>query len=115
MNMGNGEFQFSYLPSEAQFSPIMKTMFLDVNKDGYQDAIVVGNIYETEVETTRLDAISGQVLISNGTNGYYSMSMAESGLRFNGNIKDATTLKVKEKLLLLATENNGPLHTHFLE
>ncbi|WP_350287158.1 VCBS repeat-containing protein [uncultured Croceitalea sp.] len=115
INLGNGQFQYSYLPPEAQFSPIMKTIFLDVNEDGYQDAVLAGNIYETEVETTRLDAITGQVLISNGKDGYYAMPMAKSGLRLNGNIKDAMLLRVQNQQLLLVTENNGPLHTHFLK
>lgn len=109
INKGNGEFEKKILPIEAQLFPIMETVFIDLNKDGYQDAIVAGNIYETEVETPRLDAFSGLVLISNGDSDYLPVSWPKSGLYLNGNIKDINLINSKDEILLFAAQNNGPL------
>ncbi|MEN1785270.1 MAG: VCBS repeat-containing protein, partial [Bacteroidota bacterium] len=112
LNKGQGNFSFSALPNEAQLFPIMNTVFLDVNKDGFEDAIVGGNIYGTEVETPRLDAISGLVLLSNKKNGYTPMPWSESGLLLDGNIKDLAHLNTPKGSLIIASQNNGPLLVH---
>ena len=43
--------------------PILSTAKVDINKDGVEDIIIAGNIYNTEVETPRLDGISGLGLV----------------------------------------------------
>ena len=68
----------------------------------------MGNIYNTEVETPRLDGISGTVLISNKKNGYNVMPKSESGLFLNGNIKDIEIIFTKVNKILIATQNQGP-------
>ncbi len=60
------------LPTEVQTRPILDGISTDLNKDGYQDLILVGNIYNTEVETPRLDFKNGSVLISDGKTLSYS-------------------------------------------
>lgn len=107
LNTGSGKFEISYLPNEAQFFPIMESVFLDVNGDGLEDAIVAGNIYNTEVETPRLDAVTGAVLLSNGKDGYSFMPWQKSGLLLDGNIKDLALLNNKGTTLLFASQNNG--------
>ncbi|MEM8508215.1 MAG: VCBS repeat-containing protein [Bacteroidota bacterium] len=109
LNKGEGQFEVSPLPNTAQFFPIMESVFLDVNGDGLEDAIVAGNIYNTEVETPRLDAISGLVLLSNGKNSYHTLSWEKSGILLDGNVKDLTILNNKKNILLLAAQNDGPL------
>ncbi|MEM8927854.1 MAG: VCBS repeat-containing protein [Bacteroidota bacterium] len=109
INKGDGNFFKSYLPNEAQLFPILKTKFIDVNKDGFEDAVISGNIYNTEVETPRLDAFSGLVLLSNGKDGYQSLKQKESGILLDGNIKDLAVLENKQDTLLIAAQNNGPL------
>jgi hypothetical protein len=61
-NKGNGEFEIKVLPVEAQISPVHDFTFLDINGDGTNEVILVGNIYHTEVETMRLDASYGCIL-----------------------------------------------------
>ena len=112
INKGEGQFKKTYLPIEAQLFPLMKTVFKDVNGDGFEDAILGGNIYNTEVETPRLDAISGLLLLSNGSDGYTSSKTNSSGIFLEGNIKDLTILNSKERNLLISTSNNGPLTIH---
>ena len=112
VNKGKGIFEKKYLPVEAQLFPTLKAVFQDLNGDGFEDAILAGNIYETEVETPRLDAFSGLVLLSNGKDGYKTLSPVKSGLLFHGNIKDLDVVKTKKRTLLLATQNNGELIIH---
>lgn len=112
INKGNGNFDKQILPIESQLFPIMGVVFTDLNDDGYEDAIVGGNLYETEVETPRLDAFSGLVLLSNGVNGYHPLSPSKSGILFNGNVKDLLLMESDKIKLLIASQNNGPLEVH---
>jgi hypothetical protein len=114
VNKGDGSFEKNILPIEAQLFPIMKVVFKDLNNDGYEDAIIGGNIYETEVETPRLDAFSGLALLSNGKNGYSPVPWSKSGVLFNGNIKDLSLINSPKNKLLIATQNNGPLEVYAL-
>lgn len=109
INKGNGKFTYSYLPDVAQLFPLMKSAFIDINNDGFEDAILGGNIYETEVETPRLDAFSGLILISNGNDGYRSMSAENAGIVMNGNIKDLMLLEMGKSTRLMAAQNNGKI------
>ena len=109
VNKGNGTFTKNILPIEAQLFPVMQVIFEDINKDGFDDAILAGNIYNTEVETPRLDAFSGTVLFSNGKNGYSVIPQSKSGLLLDGNIKDVDFVVSGKNKRLLVTQNNGPL------
>ncbi len=66
VNEGSGQFALQYLPIEAQSLPILDGLSVDINKDGYKDVIICGNIYNTEVETPRLDYTQGIILFSDG-------------------------------------------------
>ncbi len=112
VNKGDGNFESMTLPIQAQQFPIMKSVFLDINGDGFEDCIVAGNIYETEVETPRLDAISGVVLLSNGKDGYSVMNRIHSGLYLQGNVKDLTLIDFINRPLLVNTRNNNRLTVH---
>ena len=109
INKGNGKFTHSYLPDEAQLFPLLKSAFIDINDDGFEDVILGGNIYGTEVETPRLDAFSGLLLVSNGKDGYHSMSHQYSGTLMNGNIKDLMLLQMGKSQALLAAQNDGEI------
>jgi hypothetical protein len=109
LNKGNGNFEQQSLPIEAQFLPNLSYSFFDVNKDGYEDVIIGGNIYNTEVETPRLDSFSGIVMLSNQKDGYITLPYSKTGLRINGNIKDLKIIKTSKSATLFATENNGKL------
>ena len=62
INNGNGTFKKIQLPKEAQFSPIMNFTIADIDQDQSPEIIAIGNLYPTEVETTRYDASIGTVL-----------------------------------------------------
>lgn len=111
LNKGDGHFEVSMLPAVAQSSPILSMIASDVNEDGFEDLIVVGNIYETEVETPRYDAGNGVVLLSNQKNGYIALSSSQSGLYIEGNAKSLLKLSHKglNKELVLIGVNDASL------
>lgn len=98
----NGELIRKSLPIEAQIAPIKSSMVLDINKDGHQDIMIVGNHYGVEVETTRYDAGHGAILLGDGQNNFTFMTPIQSGFytpndsRFISCIND----------LIMVTNNN---------
>ncbi|MEL6124700.1 MAG: hypothetical protein AAFR14_13375, partial [Bacteroidota bacterium] len=58
-----------------------------VNGDGYEDLIAAGTIYDTEVETPRLDAGTGLVLISNQRDGYVTSTSDAERIYASGEVK----------------------------
>ncbi|MEM9646880.1 MAG: VCBS repeat-containing protein [Bacteroidota bacterium] len=115
INKGDGSFEKSILPVESQFFPLLDCVMVDINKDGYEDIITAGNIYETEVETPRLDAISGQILLSNGKDGYTPLPHQKSGLFLNGNVKSIEIIEnSKGEKYLITAVNNGAVMVHKL-
>ena len=109
INNKDNTFSKYFLPRMAQTIPILDCTFTDVNKDGYQDAIVVGNIYNTEVETPRLDNLSGIVLLSNKKDNYTVMDRMKTGLYLKGNIKAIEKIKYKNKNIFVVGRNNNSL------
>lgn len=109
LNDGNGAFTISDLPALAQMAPALSMVAHDVNKDGHEDLVMVGNIFETEVETPRYDGGNGVVLLSNGSDGYTVQGPAQSGLYIQGNAKSLIRLTHKEsaKVILVAGVNDN--------
>ena len=107
VNNGDSTFKMVELPPEVQMIPILDTETLDINKDGYEDVIVVGNIYNTEVETPRLDNCYALILESNTLDNYNIIGPNESGIYYNGNAKSIKLIKDK----LLIGLNNGEVKT----
>ena len=81
----------------------------DVNGDGFEDVLCTGNIYNTEVETPRLDAGSGLVLMSDGENLQIGKCPQEC-FYISGNVKKMILLKANEKTLVISGVNNAPLN-----
>ena len=61
---------------------------MDINKDGNMDIIAIGNQYSMEVETTRLDAGTGMVLLGDGKGNFEYLINSQSGMNSRGNAKD---------------------------
>ncbi|MEZ4811583.1 MAG: VCBS repeat-containing protein [Allomuricauda sp.] len=113
INKGGLSFEKKILPIGAQTFPLMDCVFLDVNHDGFEDIIAAGNIYETEVETPRLDALSGVILLSNGKDGYTQVPYQDSGLSLDGNVKSIELISnSNNELYLINTANDGPVGIH---
>ncbi len=109
-NQGNGKFEIKKLPVEAQFSPIQDFMFLDIDKDGVNEILSVGNMYNTEVETPRLDASYGNI-IKYEKDKFSILNSKLSGFSSKGDARDICIIKTgRNQRLLLVTNNNEALN-----
>ena len=85
----------------------MSFVFADVNKDGNQDVIGVGGIYESEVETIRYDSNIGYILLGDSKG---NLKPYKDINFYNGeNAKQMKKIQIKGKQHLLIANNNAPL------
>ena len=110
-NLGNGKFKISELPIEAQFSNISDIIIEDVNGDNHLDIIAAGNMYGSEIETTRNDAGIGVVLLGDSKNGFKSVNHIQSGFFVNKDVKKLKLLEEDNKKYLFVINNNDQLQS----
>ncbi|OUR97606.1 hypothetical protein A9Q86_15430 [Flavobacteriales bacterium 33_180_T64] len=102
----NGKLIRKTLPIETQISPIKSILVLDVNHDGFQDIITVGNHYGVEVETTRYDAGFGTVLLGDGNTNFEYVSPKKSGFYVPHDSRDIKPVNQNKNPLIIITNNN---------
>ena len=68
--------------------------------------MVAGNLYTSEVETTRNDASYGKLLLGNGDGTFKPSSFSESGFYIKGDTKDIQKLIIKNGIAIIAANNN---------
>jgi hypothetical protein len=105
INEGDGKLSKHKLPVQAQFAPVQDILLKDINKDGYLDALLVGNLHGAEVETVRYDAGIGLCLIGDGKGGFKPLTVKESGLYAP---EDARRISLLGTHLVVAN-NDAPL------
>ncbi len=117
INKGGIDFKSVELPKLAQTLPILGIDSYDFNNDGIKEIIIAGNIYNTEVETPRLDNPFALILKSNKKEKYTIIKPDESGLYLNGDVKDVRILKhdKQDKVFVLFTTNNNKSQTFELK
>ncbi|GJM29796.1 MAG: hypothetical protein DHS20C17_24310 [Cyclobacteriaceae bacterium] len=108
-NNGKGVFTSKALPNEAQISSINDILVLDVDRDGYKDLVLAGNLFSSEVETPRNDAGVGMVLLGDGANNFKPLSAMESGLLIPHDVKKIGAMSYDKSDFILFGTNNGPL------
>ena len=109
-NTGSDHWELGPLPADAQFAPVFGISTGEFTGDEFEDAVLVGNSYATEVLTGRYDAFTGLLLKGDGAGNFKALSPQESGISITGNAKGLALLKTKDnKTLLLATQNNDNL------
>lgn len=107
-NNENG-FKMKELPQEVQMAPVFGMVAVDVNKDGYDDVVGVGNSFSTEVFTGAYDAHNGFVLINNEGKNFEFVRSSKSGFYVQGDGKALVKLISDNKLTLLASQNSDSL------
>ena len=107
INKGENKFEIEKLPPLAQSIPILTSDTYDFNDDGYDDVIIAGNIYNTEVETPRLDNQFALILISDKKSNYGIVAPEKSGLYLSGNTKSLKIIKDENPKLLVANNNSN--------
>ncbi|MDN5212596.1 VCBS repeat-containing protein [Fulvivirgaceae bacterium BMA12] len=106
-NDGNGKFKPIPLPAEANFSPIMSMISLDVNEDGLKDIVAGGNFYGFTPGMGRQDADYGLLLINKGGNAFKPLSHDQSGLMIEGQVRDMDLIKLSNGgMALIVARNN---------
>ena len=104
-NTGNS-FVMNKLPVLAQLSSINKILSIDIDKDGYKDIIVSGNMYNSEVETPRNDGSVGVYLKYTPDSGFESVSTQKSGLFINGDVKDMEFITLNNTDYIISAKND---------
>lgn len=105
----NGKLIRKPLPIEAQVSPIKAALVDDFNADGFKDLLLVGNHFGVEVETTRYDSGTGNLLLNDGKNNFHSIMPYQSGFYVPYDSRDIKYLKQGNKKVILVTNNNTSL------
>ncbi len=113
-NQGNKKFVMKPLPVEMQLAPIQSFLIEDMNKDGYLDAIAVGNAYATEVGIGRYDASTGAALINNGGE-FLVLRGADFGMIADKDARQLVHILSKEKGDLYIVANNSDSLQTFLK
>lgn len=108
-NKGNGKFALKDLPIEAQFSNINDIIIEDIDGDDNLDVLFVGNLFVSEIETTRNDAGKGLILLGDGKNNFKPLTNVESGFFARGDAKKVRRLKDRNHNLVLVANNNNAL------
>jgi hypothetical protein len=106
-NLGNGKFKTSVLPIDVQKSPTMDFEILDVNNDGFNDIVGVGNLYDAEVETIRYDASLGYVLLGTGKGKF--VPLQNSGFNCNSDMREVSKINISGKTHVIVASNNDNL------
>ncbi|WP_235296901.1 VCBS repeat-containing protein [Portibacter marinus] len=107
INDTKGSFTKMDLPIEAQFFPLLDCEVSDYNNDGALEIFVVGNIYDTEVETPRWDGGTGTLVYSCGSE--KELKLCAKTLQMKGNIKDLELFKSKGGSTYIIAARNSDL------
>ena len=106
-NDGTGNFIPSALPKMAQASVVRDIAIRDLNKDGYSDVFLVGNLYEISTQLGRMDAGHG-VLLQNDKKGGFQW-VKDTGYTYSGPARNISTIKIKNTDYWIIGINNAPV------
>ena len=112
-NNGKGNFEFISFPEIAQLSSINDILLRDLDDDGDTDIIVAGNLFVSEIETPRNDASYGMVLFNTDFE-FKPLNANKSGLFMPNDTKTLNFISIKNKIHLLAGNNNDFLKVYKL-
>ncbi|MFT7160636.1 MAG: hypothetical protein ACI9GZ_001812 [Bacteroidia bacterium] len=109
LNLKSG-FSLVKLPKEAQISAVFGMVYEDFDKDGFEDIVLAGNLYNSEIETPRNDAGIGLFLKGDGNGNFNPVKNYVSGLNISGDVKKLKSIRFgnmdNEKTGLIAGVNN---------
>ena len=108
-NMGGETFAINNLPNAVQITSINGMVAEDFNRDGNLDLLLAGNLYSSEVETTRNDAGYGFYLEGDGQGNFTPVPNHESGLFLNYDTKDLERINTPNGPVYLFANNNNAL------
>ena len=106
INDGKGAFSTVDLPIEAQFGPTLGFEIIDINNDGKNEILGIGNIYDAEVETIRYDASRGYILSTKDTS---FKTLSDSNFITNHEVKAIKKIVIKSNPYLMLLNANHEL------
>ena len=107
----NRKFTPYSLHKFAQFSTIQGIVVEDFNLDGNKDVLIAGNMFGSEIETTRADASVGMLFKgSKQSVMQFPTSPMDSGFFVPYDVKDIKSIKVNGKYGVLVGINNNALY-----
>ncbi|WP_373518175.1 VCBS repeat-containing protein [Pricia sp.] len=108
-NLGHGKFKITALPNEAQFSSVNQIVSGDIDGDGFKDLVIAGNLYASEIETTRNDSSIGLYLKGDGKGDFTPVDSNESGLYIPGDVKDISILTIHNQKYIAAAKSGADI------
>jgi hypothetical protein len=93
-NLGKAGFRIHRLPAEAQFSPLMTSLFLDFNGDGRLDLLTAGNLHAAEtMQLGWYDAGYGNLFINQGDMNFEPLNPLSAGFVAEGDVRRMVSLR----------------------
>lgn len=106
-----GKFKVIPLPKETQFSTVQGIIVKDFDKDGIDDVVLAGNLFNAEIETTRADASVGCFFKGSDKNPFGKLlKPKETGFFVPFDVKDIKAIDIKGKPSILVGINNNALY-----
>jgi len=106
VNEGGKSFRMIPLPVEAQVSTLNDFLITDLNSDGNQDVIAVGNNYNQETLFGRYDASLGTIMLGDGRLNWRIVDNSAANFKADGAVTAIRLLNGKRPSILLV-RNNG--------
>jgi len=106
VNDGKMNFQFKAFPKEVQFAPVNSITTTDINNDKFEDIIIAGNYFESNIQLGKYDASYGSLLTNNGKGSFEYMLNQKSGLYITGQVRDIKKVQVEGIEYFMFARNN---------
>ena len=103
----NGTFDLQALPREAQLSPVFGIAADDFDGDGKTDIWLGGNFYALKPQAGRHNASKGVYLKGNGNRSFTAIAPLQSGIKVEGEVRDANFIHVNGSKHLIVGRNNS--------
>jgi hypothetical protein len=103
----SGSFELSALPLQAQISPIFGIVADDLDEDGKVDIWLGGNFYALKPQIGRLNANKGVFLKAMGGKAFTYVAPKESGIKVEGEVRDAGVIGVNKSKGVIVARNNA--------
>ena len=105
----NNSFEIQVLPSQSQFAPTNAIIALDINNNGLEELVTVGNMHPVEVETGRYDAHIGTVTEIDAQGNMRNVSYVQSGFFSDFDNRDIKKITINGKQHVMVSSNRGPI------
>lgn len=113
INEAGRKFLMTPLPESVQLSTVNDFLVTDLNADGNNDFIAVGNNYHQETLFGNYDASLGTIMLGNGKGGWNAVDNSAVNFKADGEVKAIRYIEGKDPIILLL-RNNAPTTSYRL-